>query len=223
MKEDDDQPSTSFAPRGSRPRVQKSEPRSSRARWRLPARLSTPLLVGALLAAAIGGWWMKRPTVTSTTLPTVESSTPTAAPLSLDTGARLVIVSPEFIAELDADGRGRIIDANPSRAGDPAHERPRASDTPLVNVGAWKPLLIDAPTVNRLLSDLGRIRSSWASRTAGEAAADSGVAATGGERPLIVIEEVKSDRSTRLIFQLTASSPEYAAAGEAFTPLRLAR
>ncbi len=219
MTDDDEKPSTSSAPRGTGHRGVQGARAASAHATPLVNRFLTPLLVGAVVVLAVTAWWMKRPVVTSTTLPTVSSSIPIAAPLALDTGSRLVIVSPEFMAELDGAGRGRILGAEANG------ERLPVGETGIMTAGAWRPLALDEATRERLLADLGQIRSAWAARTAGEEASDTVATstATSGDRPSLVIEEVKADRTTRLIFQLTTSSPEFAAAAEALTPLRLAR
>lgn len=181
-------------------------------------RAPFPLAAAALLVLVVGaGWWLRRPSMTSTPLAPDQAPLVASPALELDSGSHLVIATKAFTAELDATGVGRIA------VFEHGVTVPRFPDTAAVTA-LPRPLALDSATVSRLFTDLGRARASWAARTAGEEAAlDGGPAGPADTAPVVVVEEVRADRSTRLVLQLDEGAPELPEIDAALTPLRLAR
>lgn len=195
------------------------------------------LAISALLALLVALIYVVQgPRMTITPLPDPNAAVSGASPLRIDTGSLLIIAGPGLWAEVAPDGRGRI--AEPA-SGVPLPERgaetgmaPRPSSDSAIP--GMRTFALDAATTTRLFVDLERVRIAWAARVSGEAAAGAGDSetATGSARtgtegarrpPALVVEEVRPDRSTRLILQLDADAPEVGDIDEILTPLRLAR
>ncbi len=162
-------------------------------------------LAVVVLVLVMGSW---EPGVVVTPLPPARDDAPAVGPLVLAPGSLLVIDAPEFHAEIDASGRGRILSTNRASA-EGSEARSEA-------------LTLDPATLEMILGDLGRLKALWSARKVGEAAAiePGDVSDTAEQTPAITVEERMADGTARVVLRLGASSPEFEETHRALTPLR---
>lgn len=171
------------------------------------------LAVAASVAAAVALWLRRAEPVATTTLPQTHDAAPDVGPLTIAPGSRLRIATPEFSADLDESGAGRITRMDAAK--NPPEPMPEEK------------IALDPQTRARLCLALGRLKAAWSARKVGEAALSPDLrdvphnAIPDESHPTIQIEEIAVDGSHHLILSLAPSSPEYSATWDALTPLRL--
>lgn len=164
-------------------------------------------LLAILLAAAF--FARQRQEIVSTPLAGLNPEEPLrVGPIVLTNGARLVIVTPELHARIDGTGEARILRNDPNRL--PGQEPPEI----VIKLGAtgW----------NDLLTDLGRLKAAWATRTVGESAqGDGNQTPPDDAETLIRIDEEMANGTLRILIRLHPNDPEYEELRRILTPLRI--